>query len=326
MAVPQFLTRFLRGVLPDDSEDLGLEGLCERVAVDSDEFSVAAYVAGPGDAAVTIVFVHGFTLAAESYFLQVKHVREKWPAVRCVLMDLRGHGETGEVPSEWCNVEGAANDVMAVISQLAPTGHVILVGHSLGGHVVLDVIRRASQRLLSRLQGVILIATSIESLSAQGIPRLLGTKLGTRVFETMEQAPEKVDELRAEAAKLLAPALAATVFKRIGTPYNLVKFHAEMINRTPLATFVGFFDDLAKNSEVHAADRLADLPGFILVGNDDHVTPFSQSERIKELWPSAELRKCDKCGHMMILEAPELVNEAIDSLLGAKEPEHIPSC
>ncbi|QGU01638.1 short chain dehydrogenase [Corynebacterium kalinowskii] len=313
--MPQFVVRFLQGLTPSSSDTPGLAGLCQSGQVASTSVPVATYVAGPDDAPITVVFVHGFTLAAECYFLQVQHLVDNHPNVRSVLLDLRGHGQTGEVTPEECTIEGSADDVLAVIDQLVPTGEILLVGHSLGGHVVLNTIRRCSESVFQRIRGVILIATSIDSLSAQGAPRLLTTKLADKVYDAMEGTPEVVTKFRDDVADFLAPALAAMVFKRISTPYNLVKFHADMIHNTPLSTFVGYFDDLETHSEVAAAERLAQLPGFVLVGNDDHVTPLSQSERILELWPRAELRHTNKCGHMIILEAPELVNEALDELL-----------
>lgn len=321
LALPQFLTRFLQGFTPSSVDAPGLVGLCECRYVASTSVPVAAYSAGPDDAPTTVLFVHGFTLAAECYFLQVRHLAEQHPNIRSVLLDLRGHGQTGEVAPEQCTIDGSADDVLAVIDQLIPKGNIILVGHSLGGHVVLNTIRRSPEEVFQRIRGVILIATSIDSLSAQGVPRLLTTKLADKVYGAMENTPDMVSKFRDEIADFLAPALAATVFKRIGTPYNLVKFHADMIKHTPLNTFIGYFDDLEAHSEVAAADRLAQLPGYVLVGNDDHVTPLSQSKRILELWPRAELKQTDKCGHMIILEAPELVNEALDELIRQIKPD-----
>lgn len=313
--VPQVLARYLRGLLPDSIEEPGLGELCETSFVPSDCAPIATYTAGPSDAKVTVVFVHGFTLAAECYFLQVQHLRQQWPQIRTVLLDLRGHGRTGEVPEEACTIDGSADDVLRVIDQVVPTGRIVLVGHSLGGHVVLNALRRCSEEVYGRVVGVVLIATSIDSLSAQGVPRLLTTKLGDRVFHALSDTPESVAKLRSEIADLLAPALAAMVFKRVATPYNLVKFHADMINNTPLSTFVGYFDDLENHSEVDAAPRLSELPGYVLVGNDDHVTPLSQSKRILQLWPKAKLKRSKRCGHMLILEDPEIVNQALDELL-----------
>lgn len=318
--MPQFLARLMRGVSSEEVE-IGLSGLCEQGKVASTSVPVVTYTAGPVDAALTVVFVHGFTLAADCYFLQVEHLVKKHPEVRSVLLDLRGHGRTGEVPPEQCTIDGSAQDVLSVIDELVPNGKIILVGHSLGGHVVLNAIRTCSDEIFQRLAGVVLIATSIDSLSAQGVPRLLTTKLADEVYGRMASTPEAVAKLRQDIGKMLAPALAAMVFKRISTPYNLVKFHAQMINDTPLATFIGYFDDLETHSEVAAAERLSQLPGYVLVGDDDHVTPLSQSKRILELWPNAQLRDCDRCGHMMILEAPELVNEVLDELIeSVKKP------
>ncbi|MDU0479241.1 alpha/beta hydrolase [Staphylococcus chromogenes] len=283
--------------------------------VPGDATPIATYVSENSGATATVVFIHGFTLAADSYFQQVQYLRSEFPQVRCLLLDLRGHGATGESDPDSCTVDGAADDVVTAIRAHAPDGPIFLVGHSLGGLVALSLIRRADEALYRRISGLILIATSIESLTTQGLPQVLASPLADRAYYVLESSPEKVSKFRNDMADLLAPALAATVFKRHATPYDLVKFHADMIQKTPLSTFAGYFDDLQHHEETACAPRLQGMPGFVIVGEDDHVTPLSQSNHIIDRWPDATLVKTKGVGHMIILEAPELVNQALAELL-----------
>ena len=128
-------------------------------------------------------------------------------------------------------------------------------------------------------------------------------------------APGDAQKLRDVISTVLAPALAATVFKRNGTDYDLVEFHASMIDNTPLETFVGFFDDLQDHDELDAAPLLQGIPGYVLVGKKDDVTPESQADRIHSVWPKAKLVRLDNAGHMLILETPDAVNKAIGDLV-----------
>lgn len=295
----------------------GLDNVDREGFVASHGTDIAYYIATePTHPQATVVFIHGFTLSAESFFLQAKHLRRHWPQVRSLLMDLRGHGRTGTTPVQECSVDYAADDVIATIRHCAQDhSPIILVGHSLGGLVAFAVLRRMSEQERQRVAGMVLVSTSIDALAARGLPQLLKTPVAEKVRSAMETSPEEAAQLRQEAAGILAPALAATVFRR-PTNYNLIEFHAAMINETPLETFIGFLDDLQEHQEDEAAEYLQHVRGRIMVGDKDGVTPISQARRIKELWPQARLDVVHDAGHMIILEAPQAVNTALDGLLG----------
>ena len=112
----------------------------------------------------------------------------------------------------------------------------------------------------------------------------------------------------------MAPSLAVAVFAR-RTDYEIIEFHAAMINETPLETFVGYLDDLQDHDEFASGPYLEGLPGAVLVGTKDDVTPRKQADLIMEKWPDAELVEVDGAGHMLPLEAPEAVNRAIERAL-----------
>ncbi|MGP6172728.1 alpha/beta fold hydrolase [Corynebacterium sp. A21] len=313
-----------RGAKYSRTREPGLRDVDKQGAVDSDGIAVHFYRTGPAEPTATVVFVHGFTLAAESFHLQVRHLRRHHPGVAALLLDLRGHGGTGAVNPGECTVDGLAHDVRAVIAAQAPTGPLILLGHSLGGLAVLATLRQLlddDPATHARVDGVLLLSTSIESLAAQGIPQVLASPLADRVMDAVEASPNDARRIREAAAKYLAPTLATAVFKR-PIDYELVKFHAAMIHETPLTSFVGFFDDLQEHDELGAAAALQGKPGFVLTGEKDEVTPISQSERLREVWPQAWLQLAKGAGHMIILEAPDIINNALDRLLGS--PDFIP--
>lgn len=262
----------------------------------------------------TVVFVHGFTLAGESWFLQFKYLRRRYPQARLLTMDLRGHGQTGEVPSRLCTIDGAADDVLAVIAERAASGPLIIVGHSLGGQIALNLLRRAESGLRERIAGIVLIATSIDRLAAQGVPQMLTSPVADAVRDAIEASPDQVDKFRDAIAAFIAPSLAVAVFHR-KTEFDIIEFHAAMIHETPLATLVGYLDDLQEHEEFAARERLYGLPGTVLVGAKDVVTPRGQADLILEGWQEGELVEVPKAGHMLPLETPGPVNEAIARLL-----------
>lgn len=263
---------------------------------------------------VTIVFIHGFTLAGESWYRQFNALRKSHPEARLLTMDLRGHGQTGAVPASLCTVEGAAADALAVIAERAATGKLIVVGHSLGGLIALHMVRAAEESIRRRIAGVVLISTSIDKLAAQGVPQILASPVADAARNAIESSPKEIRKFREAIASLMAPSLAVAVFAR-RTDYEIIEFHAAMINETPLETFVGYLDDLQDHDEFAAGPRLEGLPGAVLVGTKDDVTPRKQADLIMEKWPDAELVEVDGAGHMLPLEAPDAVNRAIERVL-----------
>ena len=294
----------------------------ERKASDKPEtvttdIPVHWYEVEPGEPAtepVTIVFIHGFTLAGESWYRQFNALRKSHPEARLLTMDLRGHGQTGAVPASLCTVEGAAADALAVIAERAATGKLIVVGHSLGGLIALHMVRAAEESIRRRIAGVVLISTSIDKLAAQGVPQILASPVADAARNAIESSPKEIRKFREAIASLMAPSLAVAVFAR-RTDYEIIEFHAAMINETPLETFVGYLDDLQDHDEFAAGPHLEGLPGAVLVGTKDDVTPRKQADLIMENWPDAELVEVDGAGHMLPLEAPDAVNRANERVL-----------
>lgn len=284
-----------------------------RIHENGTDIPVHWYEVGPSEgeqAPLTVVFIHGFTLAGESWYRQFEVLRGLFPRVRLLTLDLRGHGQTGAVPAKLCTVNGAAADAITLIQKRAPEGPIVVVGHSLGGLIALNILRSADEALRARIGGMVLIATSIDRLSAQGLPQILASPVADAAREAMESSPKQIRKFRESIAALIAPSLAVAVFSR-PTNYSIVEFHAAMIQETPLETFVGYLDDLQEHQEFAARPYLEGLPGAVLVGSRDDVTPRGQADLILEAWPDAELVEVKDAGHMLPLETPGVVNSAI---------------
>lgn len=268
------------------------------------------YVEGDEDATTTVVFVHGYTLAASSWHLQIAPLAEE---ARCIAMDLRGHGKSQELNPQDCSIDGAADDVMAALDTAGLRGRVILVGHSLGGMVVLNLLRRYPQ-LRALCDGVVLVSTSARPFSSEGITQLLSLPVVDAVRHAAITSPAQVDELRAMVLGLVAPAVRMSSFSSDADP-AMGHFHMKLINDTPLNSLVGFLDDLQEHDETAVLPSLAEIPCRVIVGDADPFTPVSQSEYIVSQWPSATLIVVAGAGHMLPLDQHMVVTEAVRSLL-----------
>jgi pimeloyl-ACP methyl ester carboxylesterase len=117
---------------------------------------------GRGDTA--IVFVHGWGCDRRFWDGQVRVFAEDY---RVVTLDLAGHGDSGRNRGQW-TIAAFGEDVKAVVEKLK-LPHVVLVGHSLGGPVILEAARRMPQRVRGLVPVDILL--DIEQLPS---PELVG--------------------------------------------------------------------------------------------------------------------------------------------------------
>lgn len=112
-----------------------------KTVASADGVPIVYTVQGEGEPAV--VFVHCWC-CDQSYWKNQAPVFEKKYTV--VTLDLAGHGESGMGRKEW-TIQSFAGDVVAVVEAL-DLKRVILVGHSMGGPVVLEAARQLPERVI----------------------------------------------------------------------------------------------------------------------------------------------------------------------------------
>jgi pimeloyl-ACP methyl ester carboxylesterase len=111
-----------------------------RTVTSADGVRIAYHVAGGG--APALVFVHGWCGRRSHWDEQVDAFSPDHLIVR---IDLAGHGASGPGRDRW-TVASFAEDVVAVVNALA-IDRVILIGHSLGGSVIVAAALRLGQRV-----------------------------------------------------------------------------------------------------------------------------------------------------------------------------------
>lgn len=87
-----------------------------------------------GKGTTTLVFVHGAFIDKTYWNAQLDYFSTNYQ-VLCI--DLAGHGKSGNHRSDW-SIEALGKDVVAVVEALH-LSNIILIGHSLGGDVILEV-------------------------------------------------------------------------------------------------------------------------------------------------------------------------------------------
>ena len=104
--------------------------------------------AGLGPTAV--VLVHSWGYSSVQWQGTIEHLA---PSTRVVALDLAGHGESGRARKTW-TVAAFAQDVKAVVDALG-LQRVVLVGHSMGGPIIVD----AALAMPGRVVGLVPVDT-----------------------------------------------------------------------------------------------------------------------------------------------------------------------
>lgn len=110
------------------------------VTISADGIPIHYEVHGKGTP--TLVFVHGWCCDRSYWEKQVNHFGQQY---KVVAVDLAGHGESGLGRKTW-TISAFGEDVVAVVEKL-DLKPVVLIGHSMGGEVIVEAARRISKRV-----------------------------------------------------------------------------------------------------------------------------------------------------------------------------------
>jgi pimeloyl-ACP methyl ester carboxylesterase len=129
-------------------------GTVQRIArPDGTELQVECY--GPVDGQ-PLIFLHGNGTNSTEWYYAKQHLATRF---RLILCDLPGVGKSRGPTNRDYDLEKLAGDLEAMLG-LAGNAPVILVGHSLGGMIILTFCRRFPRYLQRRVAGLVLVDTT----------------------------------------------------------------------------------------------------------------------------------------------------------------------
>ncbi|WP_433209413.1 alpha/beta fold hydrolase [Dactylosporangium sp. CS-047395] len=274
---------------------------------------------------ITVVFLHGWTLDNRLWRRQIADLPERLGApVQVLAFDLRGHGRSDATHGTTATLEQLGDDLAEVIEQVVPRGPIVLAGHSLGGMAIMEYAHRHAASFARRVVGVVLVSTSAEgsSRTSYGLsPRLARVMRVLEVQGAGLLARSGAWRPHRRLMPLLAPGVRWLVFgHRVDTSW--VALTASMVGNAPLCAIGGFRPSVDLHHRVETLAAMRGLPVAVLVGTADRLTPPACAETIVRELPDAELRLCDEAGHMLPIERPDCVTDAIVSVIkrAARKP------
>jgi len=227
---------------------------------------------------VPIVFCHGSGGRHHHWLYQLKGLKGK---ANPIAVDLPGHGRSAGQP---LHSVALYRDWLHQFSQAAGLDQFIPAGHSLGGAIAIDYALHYPEQVT----GLILVGT--------------GSRL--RVL------PAFLEALRAGTV----PADFSDFLYGPAAPEQLLtKGREEVASCAPEI----FYADLSACDNFDVSPQLPriTIPALIICGTEDRLTPVKYSRFLEEQLPWSRIEIIEGAGHMVMLEKPEAVNEAINRFI-----------
>ena len=283
---------------------------------DGHQLSVTTY--GPDDAPLTVLLAHCWTLNQHGWHYQVRDLqREFGHGIRIITWDHRGHGDSTPVPRSHATVDLLARDMADLVDDLAPTGPLVLAGHSIGG-MTLMALADARPEIFQRVVGVAFVSTSSGALDTVtlGLPET-GQLLRAQIPRMLALRSRTLSRRQ----RRRAPIVERLVMRRFvfGRPLRLADaaLAVDGLINSPGDTVVGFYKDFMTHERTGALKVLDGIPTHVLVGTRDVLTPPSHARRIADHVEGAVLTVVPDAGHMLPLERDQLVSGVLIRLIRA---------
>ena len=208
-----------RAGLDDPFADIRFDSMYrepDRCVITDDGVRLAARVVNDvDDPDLTVVFVHGFSLRMSSWYFQRTALAPTWgERTRLVFYDHRGHGRSDAAPPQTMTMSQLGDDLALVLRALAPTGPVVVVGHSMGGMATMALARRHPALFApgGRVVGVGLVATAARGITEAGVGEGLQNPVINAFRLAVRRAPWFIQAGRTRARRALEPVLLAASF------------------------------------------------------------------------------------------------------------------
>jgi pimeloyl-ACP methyl ester carboxylesterase len=283
-----------------------------------------ATIDGSEDAPVTLVLAHGWTLSQAAWddVADLLSPRVAAGELRLVRYDQRGHGRStwGSSTAE-ISIDQLGHDLAEVLDRLAPTGPVVLGGHSMGGMTIMCLAAARPELFGDRVRGVALVSTSAGDLNPEPRTRAeaIRQKLTPGALTAALAAARLIELLR----KKLPPThprhqkMVRDLLYGADATDAMVLAGAEIMHASTVRAFTAFLPALGEHDKRQELAALTRVPVEIFVGDTDKLTPKRHSTQLAEVLPDAELHLVERTGHMLTQERPRLVTDAIERLLAA---------
>jgi pimeloyl-ACP methyl ester carboxylesterase len=257
-----------------------------QIVDSADGVHIEYQVYGHGEPAV--VLVHGWANNANYWNEQLEDLKARYTVVT---LSLAGHGASGRNREDWSMANYAAD--VAAVARAIPNQKLVLIGHAMGGIVVIEATRTLGNRVI----GII----AVDSLKSIGQPPM-----------SKAQFEELVRPFHADFIGHMHDFVAQYLFTKDADPAFVRKVADDMAHAAPqvaIPTLEALYHyDFAALPEIHVP--------IIAINSDLHMS--TDEARIHRSAPTFRSIVVPGAGHFLMMESPRRFNaillQAIASL------------
>lgn len=250
-----------------------------------DTVPVVAYqsaLPAPNSGNGRVILLHGLSGSASQWTATLSILSQA--GYNSIALDLPGHGRSG-LPTTHLLTPRWMGQALATWLEALPTMPTVLVGHSLGGWVVLQ----AGLKGLDSIAGLVLVASAgLEGIALQppkldfsgGLAGLTQQVLNSMFYQPKRVNPQVLQALLTEA--MMSPGLTALRPEGVLQPQDLQQIRC---------------------------------PVQVIWGEQDQIIPATWAQAFVDNLPQAELALIPECGHFPHLETPEVFHECLSRFI-----------
>ncbi len=245
-----------------------------------------------GGAGNALIFIHAFPLCSRMWDKQVEHFKNMF---RVITYDVRGLGNSTEIPDYHFTMEELVNDLIMLMDHLGiDKAHAC--GLSMGGYI----LQRAILKNPGRFRSAIFADTKAESDNNEA--------LLSRANDIIRIKSEGTEEFFDVMLKKL-------ISERSYEKEDLRTFIRTMMSWMKPEGVVACLMAIATRTNSFYLLKNIEIPCQIIVGRNDVITPPVRSFFMKENLANSEFAVIEDCGHLSNMEKPEEFNSAVERFL-----------
>jgi 3-oxoadipate enol-lactonase len=236
-----------------------------------------------------LLFVHGFPISGAMWRPTVERLGDGW---RCIVPDLRGHGQSGA--SQQVTIARFADDLAELLDALNERDPAVIIGLSMGGIIAFEFYRRHRRRV----RALVLCDTRANADTPEAAARR----------EALAQTALR------EGSRAVADSMIDGVFAPDAPAELKAHWHAVMA-QTPPVGVAAAARALAQRPESFSTLPQIDCPTLVVVGAVDTLTPVESMREIHRLIRGSRLEEIPGAGHLPPVEQPDHFTRGLRSFL-----------
>ena len=240
-----------------------------------------------------VLWIHGFPLHREFWAPQTNALLDY---SRCIAPDLRGFGESTVSPP-W-TMDQFADDLVALLDTVG-VRQAVIAGLSMGGYVAFAMWRRHRERVRALV--------------------LADTRAGADSEEGRRKRRDTIALAREEGSGAVADAMVTGLVGRTTRERHpqVVQHLRQILAAAPVEGIVGASEAMIARPDSTSTLATIAVPTLIVVGEEDVLTPPSESRLMHGAIRGSRLETIARAGHASSFERPAAFNHVVGEFLAS---------